>query len=122
MIFIKTPSDYYALVGHEKVLPFHLKYVGNHIIPFVLVNGSHLLNIPYIHHKYHHDINLESCVEDYNITLFNVSYMYSGTYTVYACTTAVFNQSAPQYSVQLCELCLCINVYQPTGSHVYSYM
>ena len=106
MTFIKAPSsDYYALVGqHIKVLPFHLKYVGIHITPFILLNNTHLKGLTSIHHSFHHDIKIESCVEDYNITLYNLTHMYSGTYTIYACTTAVFNKSAEHYSVKLCKL------------------
>ena len=68
------------------------------------MNDSHLVGINYIHHKFHRDINFETCIEDYNITLINVTPMYIGNYTVYACTTGVFNKSARHYSVQLCEL------------------
>ena len=104
--FVEAPSsDYYALVGqHIKVLPFHIRYIGIHITPFVLVNDTHLWSLPSIHHEFHHDIHLDSCVEDYNITLVNLTHMYSGIYTLYACTTTVFNKSAESYSVQLCKL------------------
>ena len=106
VMFTKAPlSDYYALVGqHIKVLSFHVNYIGTHITPFVLVNNTHLQNLPSIHHYWYHKIHHESCVEDYNITLLNLTHMYSGIYTLYACTTAVFNKSAESYSVQLCKL------------------
>ena len=105
MTFTKAPlSDYYALVGqHIKVLSFHVNYTGTHITPFVLVNNTHLQNLPSIHHNLYQKIRHESCVEDYNITLLNLTHMYSGIYTFYACTTGVFDKTAESYSVQLCK-------------------
>lgn len=68
------------------------------------MNDSHLMGISYIHHKFHHDINIETCIEDYNLTLINVTPMYCGNYTVYASTNGHFNESARHDSVRLCEL------------------
>lgn len=105
MKFIKTPaSNSYAFVGCDKVLTFQFKYAEHCIKPFVLVGSTNLKDVHYINHTYHHNINPEGGVEDYNITLLNVSHMYSNNYTVYASTSDSFNKTDKRYSFYLCKL------------------
>ena len=103
--FIKTPArNSYPLVGYDKVLSFQFKYVGHCIKPFVLVGTVHLINDHSINYTHHHGIHHESGVEDYNITLLNVSHIYGNNYTVYASTTGIFNKTDQRYSFYLCKL------------------
>ena len=105
MKFIKTPaSNSYALIGHNKVLIFQFKYTGHCIKPFVLVGSINLIDVHSINHTYHHTYP-ESGVEEYNITLLNVSHIYSNNYTVYASTNGILNKTADKrYSFSLCKL------------------
>ena len=113
MEFIKTPArNSYALVGCDKVLSFQFKYVSYSIKPFVLAGTTHLEHDHSINYTYHHSVNLESCVEDFNITLFTVSHIYNNTYNVYVSTTGDFNETDPEYSFYLCKL----------SSHVCTYI
>ena len=106
--FIEVPAnDSYALIGCNKTLSFQFNFTGNHVTTFILVNNkSHLIKDLSIHHTKHHHINLERCIEDFNLTLLTVNHMYSNNYTLYLSTSDNFNRSDLQYSFYLRKLLL----------------